>query len=182
MCRIVELPVLRLSDRDWHKMAKYANFVVRSLILLSDHAKSSYWLGNNFVLRRIFVCNIHRLKLKWWRGVRQGDQNSETKAPCYLFISGEYQAARFSGNKPRKTKEITKLSPQLSLLLDLNTLESREPSHQFKWVCSVLSGQQAEPAVTTKEYINHFIMNVICLHTPKYTLLRTGLTDALRLL
>ena len=43
---------------------------------------------------------------------------------------------------------------------------------------SLLSGQQAEPAVTTKEYINHFIMNVICLHTPKYTLLRTGLTDA----
>ena len=127
MCRN-ELPVLRLSDRDWHKMAKYANFVVRRLILLSEPAKTSYWLGNNFVLRRIFVWNIHRLELNEWRGV--SDQNAETKAPCYLFISGEYQAARFSGNKPRKTKEITKLSPQLSLalgLLHLNTLESWEP-------------------------------------------------------
>ena len=134
MCRN-ELPVLRLSDRDWHKMAKYANFVGRRLILLSDPAKSSYWLGNNFVLRRIFVWNIHRLELNEWRGVN--DQNAETKAPCYLFISGEYQAARFSGNKPRKTKEITKLSPQLSPSLH----ENLGPSDQFKWVCSLLSGQ-----------------------------------------
>ena len=160
-------------------MAKYANFVVRSLILLSDHAKSSYWLGNNFVLRRIFVCNIHRLRLKWWRGVKQGDQNSETKAPCYLFISGEYQAARFSGNKPRKTKEITKLSPQLSPSLAARSKYIRISGAQSSIQMSLLSGQQAEPAVTTKEYINHFIMNVICLHTPKYTLLRThSLTDA----
>ena len=160
-------------------MAKYANFVVRSLILLSDHAKSSYWLGNNFVLRRIFVCNIHRLRLKWWRGVKQGDQNSETKAPCYLFISGEYQAARFSGNKPRKTKEITKLSPQLSPSLAARSKYIRISGAQSSIQMSLLSGQQAEPAVTTKEYINHVIMNVICLHTPKYTLLRThSLTDA----
>ena len=172
-----ELPVLRLSDRDWHKMAKYANFVQRSLILLSDQAKSSYWLGNNFVLRRIFVYNIHRLKLNEWRGV--SDQNAETEAPCYLFISREYQAARFSGNKPRKTKEITKLSPQLSLhsLLHLYMRISAPVINSNESAQCSLAGQ-AEPAVTTKEYINHFIMNVICFHTPKYTLLRTKLTDA----
>ena len=170
------LPVLRLSDRDWHKMAKYANFVRRSLILLSDQAKSFYWLGNNFVLRRIFVYNIHRLELNEWRGV--SDQNAETKALCYLFISREYQAARFSGNKPRKTKEITKLSPQLSqpsllhlyMRISAPVINSNESAQ-----CSLAS--QAEPAVTTKEYINHFIMNVICFHTPKYTLLRTRRAD-----
>lgn len=112
-------------------------------------------------------------------GVKQGDQNSETKAPCYLFISGEYQAARFSGNKPRKTKEITKLSPQLSPSLAARSKYIRISGAQSSIQMSLLSGQQAEPAVTTKEYINHVIMNVICLHTPKYTLLRThSLTDA----